>query len=46
MKKRADKLKVKKELSEKGLIWAKKFSWKITAEKTMSVYKEVYEKNH
>lgn len=33
-------------LSSQGLQQAKKFSWRMTAKKTMQVYKEVYEKNH
>lgn len=32
---------LQKELSQKGLIQAKKFTWKKTAEETMSVYKSV-----
>jgi len=32
---------LQKELSKKGIIQAKKFTWKKTAEETMSVYKEV-----
>ncbi|QQG40361.1 MAG: glycosyltransferase family 4 protein [Candidatus Levyibacteriota bacterium] len=37
---------LQRELSEKGLIQAKKFSWKETARKTMQVYKKIYEKTH
>lgn len=32
--------KLQKELSEKGIVQAKKFSWKITAEKTIEAYKK------
>lgn len=37
---------LQRELSEKGLIQAKKFSWEETARKTMQVYKKIYEKTH
>jgi glycosyltransferase involved in cell wall biosynthesis len=36
-------LKLQQELSKKGLIQAKKFSWKKTAEETISVYNQVLE---
>lgn len=37
---------LQRELSEKGLIQAKKFSWEKTARKTMQIYKKIYEKTH
>jgi glycosyltransferase involved in cell wall biosynthesis len=36
--------KIARELSEKGLIQAKKFSWEKTAKETVKVYEEVYKK--
>lgn len=37
---------LQRELSEKGLIQAKKFSWEETARKTMQVYNKIYDKTH
>lgn len=37
---------LRRELSQKALQQAKKFSWKMTVNRAMQVYKEVYEKNH
>jgi glycosyltransferase involved in cell wall biosynthesis len=37
--------KLQKELSEKGVVQAKKFSWKKTAEKTLEAYKKVLEQS-